>query len=423
MFRIRNATTAFPMESGTLLLAGRAEQCDIQIDDPSVSRVHCRFLASGGAVFLTDASSRWGTFVNGKRVTECELRPGDEITLGETTLRLEVVGDSVSTTMAPDSPQPEFPAASALANPALPSPHQFPGVTPQRLLPGDYEGRIFAECRVEQCQHRTASGLIFRASRSGQPVALKLYHPGAFSDKTALPRFQRAIETVQGLRHDNLVELIAGGVAEGIPYTISEWVHGVSADQMIQQIGVAGMLDWRTVLSISIDLAKALVFIESQGILHRNITPGHILIESPSGIAKLNDLLLAKALDDDKPQLTQAGTVLGTIPYLSPEQVGSGQPVDHRSDIYQVGAALYGLLTGHAPAEGRTTAEVMQHILTTAPPPPTRYHLAIPALFEGTVMTMLAKRPVDRFATSIQLLASLERARTFLMPETANRNF
>ena len=92
---------------------------------------------------------------------------------------------------------------------------------------------------------------------------------------------------------------------------------------------------------------------------------------------------------------------------------GTGQPVDHRSDVYQLGATLYALLTGRAPFEGPNMAAIMAQVLHDAPPLPTRYHLSIPPLLEGTINTMLSKRPQDRFATASALLTALERAHRF----------
>jgi len=108
MFQIHlpgNVPTA-PLPSGELILIGRGEQCDIRLDDPSASRVHCRLLSRGGKVFLTDAGSRWGTLVNGQMVTECELHPGDEITVGETTLKLTAEGTPNAMTLAPPRYRP-----------------------------------------------------------------------------------------------------------------------------------------------------------------------------------------------------------------------------------------------------------------------------------------------------------------------------
>jgi pSer/pThr/pTyr-binding forkhead associated (FHA) protein len=100
MFQLRNLESVTPLQLGELVLIGRGDACDVRLDDPSASRVHCRLLARDGKVFLTDVGSRWGTFVASRRVADCELRPGDEITIGETVLLLEATGTPAATTLA-----------------------------------------------------------------------------------------------------------------------------------------------------------------------------------------------------------------------------------------------------------------------------------------------------------------------------------
>lgn len=423
MFTLATQDSSFSLPPGELLLVGRGEQCDVRLHDPSASRVHCRLSSRDGKVFFSDAGSRWGTFVNGTRVSECELRPGDEITIGETILRLEVTGDSQGTTLARPSELLRPPGLTIHTDSSAPG--SVPLRTPIRhadqpvgrpasaLSAADYIGQTFFGCEVHELHRRTRTGLVFRASRKGTDVALKLLQPITMCDSTARQRFLRAVDVARGLRHENLVELIDGGIFDGIPFTVSEFVHGECVTEVIQRIGVVGMLDWRTTLRIGLDLAAALEFIESHGVLHRNITPQHVLIRATDKTAKLNDLLLAKAIDDSQPALTQSGEFVGELPYQSPEQLGSGQPVDQRSDIYQLGAMLYALLTGRPPFEGRNAAAIISQVLTDPPVPPKQFHLAIPALLEGAVLTMLAKRPQDRFASAADLVKTLKRVEQF----------
>jgi len=442
------------LSSGELVLVGRGEACDVVIDDPSASRIHCRLLAGDGKVFLSDAGSRWGTFVNGKRVAECELRPGDEITIGETVLRLAAEGTPDGTTLARQSEirQPfdsdEQPMAwptrhnLSLAGPATIEPEQFdpPSPSPAEVTPPAVDsvripvrrpvdagplppagvkwiGRRFLSCVIEELLARTASGHVFLATETatGQHVALKVFDLALMSDDITRRRFVRAVETTRGLRHPHLVTLLEAGIEQDLCYTISEFVEGENAAALIQRIGVVGMLDWRTTLRIAVDITAALVYAAEQGLVHRNITPRNILIRRSDGAALLNDLLLARSLDETaSARLTQPGELLGAIPFQSPEQLGSGQPLDHRSDLYQLGATLYALLTGRPPLEGRTTAELIQRVLTEPPVPPSRIHLAVPALLEGVILRLLAKRPDDRYSSAEAVLKDLERVRRYL---------
>lgn len=434
MFTIISRKHQIALESGLLALIGRGEHCEIQLDDPSASRVHCRLLARDGKVFLTDAGSRWGTLVNGIRVTECELVPGDQITVGETLLTLALAGDAHGTTLARRSELLRPPGltlarstlcvstASDEAEDDKPSERErklqtksYTASQPREALrsPAEYLSKQFAGTHIQEFLCRTRSGLLFQGERQGQPVAIKLLHPGCLRDKVAHARFLRAVALTRGLKHPSLVALLAGGIQDGTPFAVSEFVDGESAEEMIRRIGIAGMLDWRATLQIAIDVATALEYLEGQGVLHRNVTPQHILIRADNKRASLNDLLLAKALDDTQSTLTQAGELVGDAAYVSPEQLGSGQPVDHRSDLYQLGATLYALLTGRPPFEERNAANVITAVLRDHPTPPTRYHLAIPPLFEGTVMTLLSKRPQDRFPSANALFTALQRVQKY----------
>ena len=149
-------------------------------------------------------------------------------------------------------------------------------------------------------------------------------------------------------------------------------------------------------------------------IVHRKITPRCILVRRVDGAAKLGGLGLAKSLDDDAAaRVTRAGEIVGDLAYCSPEQ-SLGKHVDARSDLYNLGAALYALLTGRPPCEGRSLAETLDKIQSQPPEPPTKYHLAIPPLLEGIVLRLLAKRPDDRFADATALRMDLERVAKYL---------
>lgn len=483
MFRlVRQTGDLEPVElpSGELMLVGRAESCSVVIEDPSASRIHCRVLARDGKVYITDAGSRWGTFVNGRRVDDCELRPGDEITIGETVLRLAATGTPDRTTLARRSEvRQRFPSnEQSMAWPTSPDVvvsgpvtaddrcaaagdkepdragenggHQARSPSPD----GDYEvpasrgsvsarradlrtqqdqssavdghirpGQCFAGYQVREHLAKTATGEVFRATRLAAQrgatrkgdVALKVFDPVAACELPVQQRFLRVLDTMAGLRHPNLVALLDAGIEHGRWYTVSEFVDGESAAALIQRIGIVGMLDWRTTLRIASDIAAALEFAAEHSIVHRNITPRNVLIRRSDRVALLNDLLLARSLDEEAAaRVTQPGELLGTIPFLSPEQAGSGQPVDHRSDLYQLGAMLYALLTGRPPLGGGSIPETVQAILTERPEPPTRIHLAVPALLEGIILRLLEKRPDDRYRSASVLRRELQRVGTWL---------
>jgi len=406
------------------IVIGRGDQCDVPLDDPSVSRMHCQFIATDGRVTLTDRGSRWGTLVNGQKVKQCDLRPGDQITVGETILTLEVEGDANRTTLARRS---ELTRPEGISLPSVPLSDveaSVDQVVPddadsqpdlrvlQLLQPNDFLGQTFHRYLVQQTIARTPNGIVFRAKEgpNGRPFALKMFQPSFFADGVAEQRFQRAARTMYGQRHPNIIELYNAGKKDGYCFTASQLVEGESAVDLIQRIGVAGMVDPSTVLQIAVDLCEALRFAESKDIVHRNIKPSNILIRDSDHAALLNDLILAKACTaSGAEQLTQAGDVLGDISYMSPEQLGSGHPVDCRSDIYQLGATLYALLTGRPPFGGGTFADTIKEVLVAKPKPVQDWHMATPAQFDTVVLMMLEKNPADRIQTADELAVALRK--------------
>lgn len=390
---------------------GRAAECEVRLLDPTASRVQFELRVDGREVWMKDLGSRFGTLVNGVKTSECQLRPGDVITAGETTLRLSDEGAVLRTTIAPTAGAYGQAIASSpvaksdeeiVASPSKPA--AIATVNPRKL-----PGRQFGRFDVRDLIAETSSGVLLRAEDKTlqTTVALKVFRAETMNEPAAAARFQRAARTVLPLTHPHLIELYAFGEDEGLCWTASEWIEGENAAQVIRRIGIAGMLDWRHSLKMALHVAKALEFASSHQILHRNLAPHRILIRNSDGVVKLGGLGLAKSLDDDaSAKVTKAGEIVGDLAYCSPEQV-SGKRLDGRSDLYNLGATLYALLTGRPPCEGTSFHETLNKIQNDRPEPPTKYHLAIPPLFEGVVMKLLAKRPDDRFDDAQHLLRDL----------------
>ena len=413
-----DAGTTFVVTPLKRLRVGRGAECELSLHDPSVSRLQFEICFENGRPVLVDNGSRWGTLVNGVKVDRHELRPEDRISVGDTDLRWTPVSDPSASTIAPARP---LVSISAIGSPQL-SPLERPAaarpVFRRTLDPSTFVGQTFTSYQVQFVEAKARTGVVFRAldRDSKAAVALKLFWPELMHSSQAMNRFLRTIETMGPHRHSHLVALYDAGVSDGLCWTASEFVIGESVKQMISNVGVAGMLDWRRVLRIAVEVTRALEFAALHQVVHRNITPTNILVRRSDGVAKLGDLMLAKALDSlGREAVTRAGEIIGDLPYLSPEQT-LGERTDARSDLYSLGATLYALLTGRPPSEGLTTAETARKIQRQRPDPPTKYHLAIPALFEGVVMRLLSKRPDDRFVDATQLLKELARAETSTQP-------
>ena len=380
---------------GHNVVLGRGEDCDIHLADPRASRVHCRLEVADDAVVLVDLGSSYGTKLNGKPVKQQPLKAGDIIELGETRIRL---GSAEQATLAPGAKK-----QSASGRPKANVLHKLVGTTLVRYTIG-------------QPIDSGRSGTVFRAvdTKNDRPVALKVLWPELTQDEREVDRFVRAIKTMLPIQHENIVRLYGAGVTDGYCWMAMELVEGESLADVINRIGVGGMLQWEPVLRAAAQIAQALEVASEHKIVHRNITPSNILIRSSDRVAKLADMMLAKALDGPMAQsITRAGEIIGELPYMSPEQTTGQVEIDCRSDIYNLGATCYRLLTGHTPAEGKNAAETILKIQNTVPTMPTKYQLSIPPLFEGLLMTTLAKKPDDRFATPTLLLKELKRVAKF----------
>ncbi|MBW3540547.1 MAG: trypsin-like peptidase domain-containing protein, partial [Planctomycetes bacterium] len=221
-------------------------------------------------------------------------------------------------------------------------------------------------------------------------------------------RFVRSVQAVKALRHENLVALYAAGKTGPWCWTASELVEGPSLAQLMEKAGDRGRLPWRQVLKIGLGVAAALEAAAEQRLVHRNITPGNILVRQRDGVAKLNDLTLVKALEGTAAaRITQPGETLGELPYIAPEQLTTPRAVDGRADIYGLGATLYAALTGRPPIEPAPLSEMVRQIVGCEPEPPTRLNPQVPPELEAVILKMLARRPQDRHQSPSQLVGEL----------------
>jgi pSer/pThr/pTyr-binding forkhead associated (FHA) protein len=389
----------FPITGADILLVGRSKATQTVLTDPHVSRVHCQIEVEDGKVMLLDNESAAGTFVNGKRVTQHQLRSGDVIRIGETQLRYQDDEAAEVATVQPGA----MPAVKPAAAPAG-----------DKLT--DLVGKKLSHHEVGEVIAKGQSGVIFKArdTKEDRDVALKVLKPEFSKNEDEMQRFIRAMKTMLPLRHPNLVALYGAGKTGAYCWIAMEYVEGESLTQVIQRLGAAGMLDWRHALRYAVHIGRALDFAAQHQIVHRNITPQNVLIRASDKMAKLGDLMLAKAMEGSlAQQITRPGELVGDINYMSPERTRGTTDIDARSDIYSLGALIYTLLTGRPPFEGGTLVETITKIRSAEPVKPKKYQLATPDLFEGTVLKMLAKRPEDRFQTPAEMLADLERVAKF----------
>lgn len=381
----------YQLIEGCPLLFGRSRHADYQLKDLATSRVHCEIELKTGRVSVTDLDSSSGTFVNGEKVDEVMLKEGDVVRIGDTQLLLQGATASEPVTLP-------LPAQKSINLPA------------SRM--GELTGKKLSHFQVGPLVAKAENGIVFKATdfKTDKAVALKVFFPEFAQNDDEMRRFVRAMKTMLPHKHPNLVSIQSAGKTGPYCFIAMEFIDGESLTQVIERIGVAGMLDWKYALRVAFHIGKALEYAHGKQIIHRNITPQNILVGSADKVAKLSDLMLAKAKEGAlAQQITKPGELLGDVRYMSPERASGSTTLDERSDIYSLGATVYALLTGRPPCQGDSLAETIKKIRNEVPIKPKKYQLAIPDLFEGTVMKMLAKRPDDRHRTAGELLADLGR--------------
>jgi eukaryotic-like serine/threonine-protein kinase len=256
-------------------------------------------------------------------------------------------------------------------------------------------------------------GEVYRArdTRLLRDVALKVLPASFTTDPDRLRRFEQEARAVAALNHPNIVSVYDVGTADGIHYIVSELLEG---ETLRERIGPSGM-PARKAIELAIQLANGLAAAHDQGIVHRDLKPENIIV-THNGQLKILDFGLAKlhrtqSMTDTSDGLTAAtqtgaGQVLGTVGYMSPEQV-KGQPADHRSDIFSFGSILYEMLTGQRAFKRDTSAETMTAILKDDPPELSPRAAVAPAL-ERIVRHCMEKQPAQRFQSAHDIAFDLE---------------
>jgi len=390
----------YPLDEGKILVIGRGQATETRLRDPHVSRTHCQVEVDGGRLLLKCAGGAGGTQVNGERVTERELKPGDVIRIGDTELRFQFDDPAEQSTRV-------VPPASA---PKPAGPKVVKHLT-------ELTGTTISHFEVGPVLAKGRTGVIFQArdSRDDRTVAFKVLWPEYARNDDEMQRFVRAMKTVLPLRHPNLVSLFGAGKSGNYCWIAMEYVEGESLTELIRRLGVAGRVDWRHAFRVTMHLARALSFAHEQQIIHRNITPQNVIIRAADKNTMLGDLFLAKAMEGGlAAHLTRPGEVLGDVRFMAPERLEGMSHVDHRSDIYSLGALIYTLLAGQPPFEGTTLLDVIAKVRTKEPADPKKFQMAIPDGFNGIVQRMLAKRPENRYQETAKLLEDLERLSKFV---------
>jgi eukaryotic-like serine/threonine-protein kinase len=261
-------------------------------------------------------------------------------------------------------------------------------------------------------------GDVYRArdTRLARDVAVKVLPARLARDEEHKRRFETEARAASTLSHPNILAVHDVGSHEGTPYVVSELLEGQTLRERLED----GSLSTHRALDYGVQIARGLAAAHERGVVHRDLKPANLFV-TRDGLVKILDFGLAKLMRDDGPlspeddgtaqptvtRGTTPGSVLGTVGYMSPEQV-RGQPADHRSDIFSFGAVLYEMLTGRRAFRGDSAVETMSAILKEEPPELSSSGKVLPAGLERLTVHCLEKRPEDRFQSARDLVFDLE---------------
>ncbi len=373
---------------------GRSPDASYRVNDMRVSRFHCTLSAEGDTVTLTDNGGSGGVMVNGSKVQTHTLAHGDTIQVGESLIRYLT------------GPYTEGTTIRALSTPA----EYDPRATEQLA---ELSGRTLTRFQIGDVLGSGTTSMAFRATdtESGKEVALKVMQPAFAKNEDDVQRFVRAMKAMMPLKHPHLIEVFAAGKNGPYCWCAMELVEGESLTAVIKRIGIADMLDWKYAFRVAVHIGRALSHAHAQGIIHRDIAPANVLMRRADKLFKLGDLMLAKALEGaNAQQITRPGELVGDVNYMSPERAtGTAAAVDHRSDLFSLGATCYTLLAGVPAFQGANLIDTVTRIRTVEPLRLSARQIGIPSSFEGAIFKLMAKNPAERYQSADELLADLDR--------------
>ncbi len=285
-------------------------------------------------------------------------------------------------------------------------------------------GRTVSHYHVVEQLGGGGMGVVYRAEdvRLGRFVALKFLPERLTHDSRHLERFKLEARVASALNHPNICSIHDVGEFEGQPYLVMEFLEGATLKHRKDD----GRVPLGEAVTWALEVARGLEAAHGKGIIHRDLKPANIFM-TDEGRIKILDFGLAKLVNTDvrdaaQPtdptlgdHLTDSGILMGTVAYMSPEQV-RGDPLDARSDLFSLGVLLYELCTGQAPFAGPTPGVVVSRVLAHDPPPPTSLNSHVPQELERVILKLIEKDRAERYQSALELCADLEAVRPHFDP-------
>ncbi len=240
----------------------------------------------------------------------------------------------------------------------------------------------------------------------GRNVALKLLHRRFAEDPGFVERFRREARAAAGLQHPNVVSVFDRGSFDDTYYIAMEYLDGRTLKELIKS---EAPVDPKRAIEITIQILKAARFAHRHGVIHRDLKPHNVMIDSTDHV-KVTDFGIARAGASD---MTETGSIMGTAQYLSPEQA-QGHPVSAPSDLYSIAVVLYEMLTGRLPFDGESAVTIALKHVSEPPVPPSRWNPGVPPALEAVVLWALNKNVADRPANADEFIEALQQAREVL---------
>jgi serine/threonine-protein kinase len=271
--------------------------------------------------------------------------------------------------------------------------------------PADEPGRMLGKYRLGRCLGRGGMGVVHEAEDTllRRRVAVKLLPESAAADPETVQRFVREARSVARLNHPHVVTIYEVDQRDGVYYLVMEMIDGGSVQEMLR---ARGKLPWQEATRILIDACRGLAAAHAAGLIHRDLKPANLMC-TREGVVKLADFGLARPTQVSATGITVPGAVVGTVDYMSPQQC-RGEQLDHRTDIYSLGATYFALLTGHPPYRGDDTVEVMFAHCAQPIPDPCTSDPDIPASCAAVIRRALAKYPVERQGSATEMLQQVQ---------------